>query len=271
MNDKLEIKLNDIADELLILDKNTVDNLFKLEDPIYCIGLYLFYYKTAKWQKTNIVKANDIYARKCLNIGKDKLQKIKGILKKNGLISIVQRRENGKISGWFVELHYIVSKQRMQDIKIKVDDSNNPQIQQVENSTSSIQETNALRKQLNALRKQNKMLKEQIKENNKKKINKKQLEQEFEEIWKLYPRKIGKSVALSKYIKARQDGVKFETVKNGVERYAKYCKSIKDEHYIKHGSTWFNQKGWEDEYKKGYESNTDWSGVQFGIKTRNED
>lgn len=86
-----------------------------------------------------------------------------------------------------------------------------------------------------------------IKENNKKKANIKQLKKEFEEIWKLYPRKIGKSPALAKYIKARQDGVTFETVKSGVEKYARFVKG-KNEKYIKHGSTWFNQKGWEDEY-----------------------
>lgn len=86
--------------------------------------------------------------------------------------------------------------------------------------------------------------------NNKKKSNNpqiKQLEKEFEEIWKLYPKKVGKSVALSKYIKARQDGVDFETVKNGVKRYAEFVKG-KDEQYIRHGKTWFNQKGWDDEY-----------------------
>ena len=78
-------------------------------------------------------------------------------------------------------------------------------------------------------------------------INNKQLEKEFNQIWELYPRKVGKSPALAKYIKARKDGVEFETVKAGVENYARFVKG-KNEKYIKHGSTWFNQKGWEDEY-----------------------
>ena len=56
MND---IKLYDIADDLLILNKITVDRLFQLENCADCIALYVFYYKTAKWQKTNTAKAND--------------------------------------------------------------------------------------------------------------------------------------------------------------------------------------------------------------------
>lgn len=87
-----------------------------------------------------------------------------------------------------------------------------------------------------------------IKENNKKKVTNKQLEKEFEEVWKLYPRKIGKSVALTKYKKARREGTELEEIKKGVENYAEYVKG-KSEKYIRHGSTWFNQKGWQDEYK----------------------
>ena len=48
-----QLKLNDIADELLIVNKITIDKLFNLENCTDCIALYLFYYKTAKWQKTN--------------------------------------------------------------------------------------------------------------------------------------------------------------------------------------------------------------------------
>jgi hypothetical protein len=112
-----------------------------------------------------------------------------------------------------------------------------------------------------------------IKENNKKKANIKQLKKEFEEIWELYPRKIGKSPALAKYIKARNDGVEFETVKSGVEKYAEHCKTIKDKKYIKHGSTWFNQKCWDDEYevKEKFKPNWNPEDLDFGIKTRNDE
>ena len=72
---------------------------------------------------------------------------------------------------------------------------------------------------------------------------------EFEMLWKLYPNKKGKDKALSAYIKARKKGVEFATVENGIKAYAKECEIKKREkQYIKHGSTWFNNAGWDDEY-----------------------
>jgi predicted phage replisome organizer len=77
-------------------------------------------------------------------------------------------------------------------------------------------------------------------------------ESEFETIWKAYPRKEGKTNALKAYIKARSDNnkpVSFEQVQQGVERYVKYIKANNTEQrYIKHGSTWFNQHCWDDDY-----------------------
>lgn len=74
---------------------------------------------------------------------------------------------------------------------------------------------------------------------------------EFENLWKLYPNKQGKSSALDYYKKARKDKknpVTFETVKAGIERYSAYVKATgMAKRYVKHGSTWFHQRGWEDE------------------------
>lgn len=77
-------------------------------------------------------------------------------------------------------------------------------------------------------------------------------EHEFEELWKLYPKKQGKANALTAYIKARKKGVTEEQVKTGLERYVKYIEDTNTpEQYIKHGSTWFNQGCWDDEYRQG--------------------
>ena len=77
-------------------------------------------------------------------------------------------------------------------------------------------------------------------------------EAEFDIIWKTYPRKEGKTNALKAYIKARSDKnkpVSFEQVQKGVERYVEYIKANNTEQkYIKHGSTWFNQHCWDDDY-----------------------
>ena len=167
-----DIKLNDIADDLLILNKITIDRLFQLDNCADCIALYIFYYKTAKWQKTNTVKANDQYVKKSLKWGISKIQKTKQTLKEHGLIDIVQRRKDGKIEGWFIKVSYLVSERKADEIKIKVQDinntqneqvvqeSNNTQNQHVENATCGNEETNALKENIKCLKKEIEMLKD---------------------------------------------------------------------------------------------------------------
>lgn len=159
-----EIKLNDIADDLLILNKITIDRLFQLENCADCIALYVFYYKTAKWQKTNTVKANDQYVKKSLKWGISKIQKTKQTLKEHGLIDIVQRRKDGKIEGWFIKVSYIVNERKADEINIKVQEINNTQNEQVENCTSGNEETNALKEKIKCLEKEIEMLKDKKKE-----------------------------------------------------------------------------------------------------------
>lgn len=74
-------------------------------------------------------------------------------------------------------------------------------------------------------------------------------EQEFEKIWKLYPKKRGKDGAFKAYIKARKGKTTYEEVLNGVNNYNEYIKQSNTHYqFIKDGSTWFNQKCWNDEY-----------------------
>lgn len=162
MND--EIKLTDISDELLILNKYTIDTLFKLENCSDCIALYVFYYKTAKWQKTNTIKANDTYVKKYLKWGEDKVRRTKKILKENGLIDIVQSRKDGKISGWYIQVSYLVQQRKIDDVKIKVQESNNTcsnntYFQELAESRSRNEETNALKEYIKCLEKELEMLK----------------------------------------------------------------------------------------------------------------
>lgn len=105
-----EIELLDIADDLLVINKATVERLFQ-EPNIDVLVLYLFYYKTAKWQKHNPIKANDEYSRTCLHWGLDKLKKIKKRLKEMELIEIDKRfDEKHKLEGWYVKVNYLVNR-----------------------------------------------------------------------------------------------------------------------------------------------------------------
>jgi hypothetical protein len=82
-----------------------------------------------------------------------------------------------------------------------------------------------------------------------KELNNKDISTEFETLWKMYPRKLGKPKALKAYEKARKKGVTFEQVKQGVENYCEYIKATKTAtEFVKHGSTWFGNECWNDEY-----------------------
>ena len=82
------------------------------------------------------------------------------------------------------------------------------------------------------------------------KSNEKVLNEEFEKLWQYYPNKKGKEEARKKYLLARKNGTTYEEVANGLKNYITYIKSENiEEKYIKHGSTWFNQKCWNDDYK----------------------
>lgn len=73
---------------------------------------------------------------------------------------------------------------------------------------------------------------------------------EFEQIWKKYPRKQGKKQAQSAFERAIRQGVSIDDIKQGIERYLRYIKENKiDSRYIKQGSTWFRNECWTDELK----------------------
>lgn len=75
-------------------------------------------------------------------------------------------------------------------------------------------------------------------------------EQEFEEAWKLFPKKTGKKDALKHYINARKKGTTFEQVIEGIKKYNVYIDVNKIPYqYIKGGSSWFCEEKWNDEIK----------------------
>ena len=77
----------------------------------------------------------------------------------------------------------------------------------------------------------------------------KDISAEFEALWRLYPRKIGKPKALKAYQKARKNGTTYEQVQAGIAAYLKQIEVQKTAtEYIKHGATWFNGECWNDEY-----------------------
>lgn len=77
------------------------------------------------------------------------------------------------------------------------------------------------------------------------------LKKEFNKLWMMYPKKVGKERAFTKYKDCRTsqtDYCTYEEVLGGLERYLKYIKE-NSWYSAKDGSTWFINKGWQDEYE----------------------
>jgi len=69
------------------------------------------------------------------------------------------------------------------------------------------------------------------------------LEDQFDQFWKLYPKKVGKGQAKKAFIKALKES-DFESIMKGLNTSPR-LKNAKQ--FIPHASTWLNGLGWEDE------------------------
>lgn len=84
------------------------------------------------------------------------------------------------------------------------------------------------------------------------KVSEKQLEEDFEKLWKLYPRKEGKKKAFEAYKRAIKKGTTNKEIQTGIVNYLTQIKAQGTaKQYIKQGSTWFNGECWDDEYNLG--------------------
>lgn len=90
---------------------------------------------------------------------------------------------------------------------------------------------------------------------NKEKIYKKE-NVNFEEFWKICPRKVGKGKAEEKYTAALRE-VSYEDLMKSMKAHAKEMKT-KDMEFIPHPATWLHQKRYLDEIPKSYEPMENW-------------
>lgn len=90
------------------------------------------------------------------------------------------------------------------------------------------------------------------------KLAPKVLKEEFNTVWDLYPKKKDKTRAFKAFSKARIEGVPLEKIREGVQKYVNEIENTGIAHqYIKYGSTWFNNRCWEDEYDTNTKSSYD--------------
>lgn len=76
------------------------------------------------------------------------------------------------------------------------------------------------------------------------------LESDFEKLWKLYPKKIGKKPAFAAYKRAvsrKKNPATNRQIQDGIVAYKRIiANSGTDKQFIKDGSTFFNQEAWND-------------------------
>jgi len=72
-------------------------------------------------------------------------------------------------------------------------------------------------------------------------------EGEFNEIWKLYPRRVARRRALGAYRQRRKEGMTFEEAMAAVKAYASERKG-EEERFTMHCASFFGKirRGWED-------------------------
>ena len=89
------------------------------------------------------------------------------------------------------------------------------------------------------------------------------INEQFEALWKMYPRKERKNDALKAYKKAIKKGIDPLIIKKGIIEYKNYLEVNKTQpEYVAQGGTWFNQERWNDDY-----SYLKANGLRFGNNT----
>lgn len=101
-----DIELNDVMDNIIWITKQTFEVLKKWWSD--CISVYMFYYYTARWQKTNQVKATVWFVSKWLSISENRTREARKYLLWVWLIEDIQTstREWKK---WFWEKYIKVN------------------------------------------------------------------------------------------------------------------------------------------------------------------
>lgn len=106
----------------------------------------------------------------------------------------------------------------------------------------------------------------------KKTIDKNIEREQFDEFWRLYPKKIDKAPALRQFRRAL-NRVAFEDILAGVIKFAADPNLPTEKRYIKNPATWLNANGWEEgplPERKTQKKKTDWDELDRWAKEQDE-
>ncbi len=101
-----------IQEEPIVISKSIQDKFLQDDNYAELIGLYAFYYRHAKRQKTDKPKTTTAYTAKGMKWTEEKVRRIKKILINLGVIEDVTRRKYNRISGHFIHVKFLWSKEK---------------------------------------------------------------------------------------------------------------------------------------------------------------
>lgn len=84
---------------------------------------------------------------------------------------------------------------------------------------------------------------------------------DFEELWKMYPRRDGsKKRAKELYKKALKEGATHGQITDGIRRYEEKLRAEgTEQRFIAHCTTWLNEKRWESDYSIAKPKGNEWA------------
>lgn len=229
-----ERELYPIQEEPIILSKPLLDILLKEQNSPDLIGLYCFYYYTAKWQHTTQPHATTRYTAEGLGWSEVKVRRIKEQLKKLNLIEDVDKRDAlGKIVGHFVKIHFIWNVPNSPTLTVS--------------HTVGNREGNAYI--ISNITNTSRMDAGEDVPNSPKHI----VPNQFESFWKIYPRKTDKGRALTMWNKLCSRPTNKRPSWREIKRAIlaqKESERWQDPKFIPHPATWLNQSRWLDDPKE---------------------
>jgi hypothetical protein len=216
-----------LNEEPIVFSKALMDTFLDEDEPSNLIGLYSFYYYTAKWQKTNQVKATISFVAKGLKWSIEKVRKNRKILLDLGLIEDIQGQGfAGKFTERYIKVNFIWKQSSINRPRGKPEDGINRRT--VEIYPNALSSNN-----LNALNSYN------------------LLPKDFQTFWEAYPKKAGKGAAMTAFSKLckKKGGPHIRRLLLSI-RQQKDSQQWQNPIYIPHAATWLNQSRWLDDPKE---------------------
>jgi len=108
----------------IVISMSIINNLLKLgKSSSDAIALYILYYHTGRWQKTNQPYAINYYVHLKLGWSTNRIKKAKKILIDNNYITnICRKRKDGTYKGWYVRVKYIWGIAAIAELTRKIND-----------------------------------------------------------------------------------------------------------------------------------------------------